>query len=158
MKKAMIVTLVLLISGFSASAYADCGMGHGKKFHGGYHSQGYHGQGYHGQGYMKSTLSAEDIEKMNAEREAFFKATGDIRREMYSKKLELRSMMVKKEVDMEKAAALQAEISKLKAAFDQEKLKHILAMQKINPDFGMGGCGKRMGPCMMRGSGCEFSR
>lgn len=116
--------------------------------------QGYGpGDGYgHGSCYMNN-LSEDEIKKAEEERKAFFKATEDLRQEIYAKELELKSEIAKKNTDIEKAKKTQTEISGLKAQFGQKRLEHMLNMKSINPKlirgFGGRGHGRMMNkPCM----------
>ncbi|MEJ2102202.1 MAG: periplasmic heavy metal sensor [Desulfobacterales bacterium] len=105
------------------------------------------GPGYGGQ------LSEDQVQKLYKEQSAFFEATRDLREQLYQKGLELRSELAKENPDANKAAALQKEISALRAEFDQKRLNHILNMKKINPEIGRS-FGRRyaiMGPGMMYG-------
>jgi zinc resistance-associated protein len=131
--KGVIAILVIGAVGvFSVNAFA--GRGRGPMGWGG----GQGGQGYGpcgGPGYA-SSLSAEDVEKLKEQRQAFFDATGDIRREKHQKRLSLRSELAKKDPDPAAAKALQQEISSLQAQLDEKRLDHLLEMKKINPDAG----------------------
>ena len=69
-------------------------------------------------------MSEEQIEKMETEREAFFKDTEPLRQKLYEKEMALRSEMVKENPDMGAARQLQGEISDLRAEFDQKRLEH----------------------------------
>ena len=147
MKKTVVMVLVVLMTGFAGIVYANQGMGMG------YGKAGY--GPHHGQGRMAAALSEEDQQKLNVERKAFFEATRDLRQEIYSKGLELRSELAKKDVDMNRAKAIQKDLSSLEASFDLKQLEHRVAMQKLFPELGMG-MGKGMGGHgrgMMRGQG-----
>jgi len=109
-----------------------------------------------------SDLSAEDMVKVKAERDAFFKATEDLRQSVYEKVMELKSVLAKKAADAEKAKAVQKEISALQAELDLKKIDHILQMKQIHPRLGQNcigrtGCGAGMGMgkgmCMGKGMG-----
>lgn len=104
-------------------------------------------------------LTSEDIEKVKKERTAFAESTRDLRQELKSKNLALKSELVKKEPNAESAMALQDEISKLSSQLDNERLKHILAVKKIAPYATMkclkGGKGG-MGGCKMSGKKSPF--
>jgi zinc resistance-associated protein len=155
-KKILMVTLIVVM-GFYGRAFAHSGMGYGHHYGWGYpmtqmHSRGYGGSGC---GYW-GELSEDQIQKLYKEHAAFFEATKDLRGRLYQKRLELRSELAKENPDTNKAAALQKEISELKAEFDQKRLNHFLNMKKINPDIGRGFGGRygMMGPGMMgRGHG-----
>ncbi len=72
------------------------------------------------------------------ERSAFFKATGDLRREIFQKHLELQSEMAKKNPDAARAGSIQKEISELDVRFGRERLEHRLRMKAIHPELGSG--------------------
>ena len=106
----------------------------------------YH-RGYGNPGFM-GNLSKEEITKLNEERSAFFKATQDLRQNIYQKRLELNSELAKKNPDSKKAGALQKELSGLQGQLDQKRTEQRIRMNKINPGFGhmgQGFRGKRMG-------------
>jgi hypothetical protein len=122
------------------------GMGSGCQGMGKYH------QGDPCSGCWKD-LSAQDVEKVKNERTAFHKATQDLRQEKKSKKLALKSELMKKEPNADAAMALQAEISKLSSQLDSEQLNHFLNVKKIAPYANMK-ClkwGKSDGSCMKKG-------
>jgi zinc resistance-associated protein len=151
--KIVTVLTVLTIMGFGAYAFADGGMGYGRH-HGGWNHHGseWQGDGYGspGYGYMMGNLSEEDIQKIDQQREAFFKSTEDLRQSIYQKRLALESEFAKKNPDAKNAANLQKEISDLSAQIDQKRVAHMIEMKKINPGLGSG----FMGPGMMgRGYG-----
>ena len=148
--KVILILTVIAIAGFGAYAFADWGMGydrHGLGMYGG-------GMGYGGQGYM-GNLSADEIGVLDQERAAFFKATKDLRQDIYAKELELRSELAKQNPDARNMADLQKEISELEAQLDQKRVEHVIKMKKINPDAGRGFMGRgnmrdgMMGPGMM---------
>jgi len=126
---ALIVLTVVAVVGFGTYAFADWGMGH--------HRYGW-GQ----------DLSDDDIEMLKKERESFFKTTEDLRQDIYTKELELKSELSKKSPDAEKAVKLQKDLSDLEAKIDQKRIGHMIKMKKINPNAGRG-----PGPGWGRGSG-----
>jgi Spy/CpxP family protein refolding chaperone len=135
--KAFIGLLVLAILGFGANAFAGWGMGCDQR------GSGYHGPGWHhdgrfgpGNGYRMDDLSDDEIEKLHRERKSFFKATQDLRQDIYAKELSLRSELAKKDLDTDKAQKLQKEISDLEAKMDQKRIDHMINMRKINPNAG----------------------
>jgi zinc resistance-associated protein len=129
----ILVAALLVLLGISGTVTAGQGTEYGR--HGWY-------SGYTGD------LSESDIKALNEERKAFFDSTRDLRQDIYSKELELRSELVKKTPDTKKATTLQAQISKLESEFDQKRLAHMLNMRKISPYAGMPGTGM-MGSEMM---------
>jgi Spy/CpxP family protein refolding chaperone len=79
------------------------------------------------------SLSEEQIENLQALRSAFQTATQDLRMELNSKKLALKSELAKKEPDAKSAKSLQKEISALNAELAQKRIEHVLEMKEINP-------------------------
>lgn len=151
MKKGIIgILAIAAIVALSVTAYAGRGMmGYGQGD--GQYMRGMGGHG-RGPGYMMGNLTEDEARKINAERDAFFKATEDLRQDIYAKELELNSELAKKNIDTEKAAKLQKEISELESKFDQKRLDHMINLKKLNPNmargFGMGmGGGYQQGFC-----------
>ena len=87
-----------------------------------------------------SNLTYEQVKQIDTQRKAFFDATADLKREIYQKRLELKSELAKKDPDAKKAAEIQTQLSTLESHFDQKRLEHMLKMKKINPNAGIG-CG-----------------
>ncbi len=160
MKKGILAVLVsAAVIALSVTAYAGKGMGYGP---GSGQCQGNRGvsggpghgrmMGYgHGSGNMMGNLTEDEANKINAQREEFFKATEELRQDIYAKEMELNSELAKKNIDTERAAKLQKEISELESKFDQKRLDHMIKMKQINPNMarglGMkGGC-PGGGPC-----------
>jgi len=141
--KIVTVLTVLTIMGFGAYAFAGGGMGYGRHHAGwDHHGSEWQDGGY---GYMMGNLSDEEIQKMDEQRETFFKSTEDLRQNIYQKGLALESEFAKKNPDAKNAAKLQKEISDLRAQIDQKRIAHMIEMKKINPGLGSG----YMGPGMM---------
>ena len=135
-KAPLIAAFILIV--MTAGASADMGRGQG------YRGQMQQGSAWHHGGYGApgwgafGNLSEEDTKKLDEERQAFFEATKDLRREVYQKRLELASEMAKQNPDPARAANVQKEISDTKARLAQKRLDHIFRVRKINPDLGMG--------------------
>ena len=79
-------------------------------------------------------LSDATVRKMNAEQEAFIKATEDLRQTIYEKELYLKAELVKKAPDTATALGFQKEISEAKGKFEQKMIEHIIRMKKIDLD------------------------
>jgi zinc resistance-associated protein len=128
---------LVAVAFIAAGSNAFAGKGMGKQDTG----QGYgnhHRKGNCAYGQMNADLTPEQREQMDAEREAFFNATKKDRQDLHAKRLELRAEMAKSDADIQKATALQKEVSALQADLGQKRLEHIMAMRKINPDAGRG--------------------
>jgi hypothetical protein len=79
-----------------------------------------------------SNLSDATIKKLNAEQEAFIKATEDLRQTIYEKELYLKAELVKKAPDTATALGFQKDISEAKGKFEQKMIEHIIRMKKID--------------------------
>ncbi len=100
-------------------------------------------------------VSQEQIERIEAQREAFFKETAPIRQRLYEKQMALRSELAKENPDAGAAKALQKETSELRSDLDQKRLEHRMEMKKIAPEIGRGykGAGPGYGHRGHRGGG-----
>lgn len=159
--KIFMVLAIVAVLGIAVTSFAGWGRGHGG--YGSHMGPGYGmhrgwadgPRGYGGRGYQ-SDLSAEDITRLDKERQAFFEATSDLRENLYQKELELRSELAKTEPDAKKAAGIQKEISNLESQFDQKRLEHRIKMRKDFPRSGYMGQGyghRGMGRGMQGGGG-----
>lgn len=164
--KSIVVALAVLgVLGFGTYAFSgwgmgygggygdDCGRGYGAdKGRGMHHGGGYgwrHGYGKDGgfggcpyglakRGGPAANLDEETVNKLDAERKAFFEETEDLRRSVYEKELALQSELVKEDTNIETASAIQKEISNLRAELDQKRLDHRIKMKQIAPEAGAG--------------------
>ena len=138
--KTLIVLTMVAIMGIGTTAFAGKGKGSARYAQSGQYGcdgsgyGGYH-RGYGNRGF-KGNLSEEEIAKLNEERSVFFKATQDLRQNIYQKRLELNSELAKKNPDSKKAKALQKELSGLQGKLDQKRIEQRIRMNKINPGFG----------------------
>lgn len=135
--KHLVIGIALLaIVALGAYAWAGPGGGWGRGCGGGY------GMG----GGAWQQLSEADAQKAAEERQAFFEATRELRRNLYQKQTELDSEMAKDTLDGARVSALQKEISDLGAELDQKWVSHRVRMKAIAPELGSGpgaGCGGR---------------
>jgi Spy/CpxP family protein refolding chaperone len=132
--KTIVILAAIVMVGLVANAYAGWGGGYGHMGRGWGH-MGWGGPGYDGD---YPNLTEEQIKAIEQERQAFFKETGELRQNLYAKELELRSELAKENVDVQKAASIQKDISKLEADLDQKRLEHIVKMKEVNPNAGRG--------------------
>jgi Spy/CpxP family protein refolding chaperone len=153
--KTVLILAAIITIGGGGYAYADWGPGYG------HHRWMHSGPGYRDWG----NLSEEQLQKLDDEREAFFKETEDLRIQLYQKSLELKSELANKNPDANKASEIQKALSNLNAQFAEKRLEHILKMKTAFPEAGMGYLGSygMMGPGMMGyhmkspwGSGREY--
>jgi zinc resistance-associated protein len=151
--KITVAAAIVGIVGFAATSFAGWGRGGGGYCWGqgaGWGQRGSAAPGYQG------NLNDQDIDKLNKERQAFFEDTRELREKVYQKELELRSEMAKQDPDVNKAVALQKEVSELEGQLDQKRVEQRIKMQKENPDFYAGrgyGRGYGYGP---RGPGMGY--
>jgi hypothetical protein len=101
-----------------------------------------------------ANLNKEDAEKVKAERDKFLKSTQSLRQEIMSKELLLQSELVKPVTDIQKAMALQKELSDFEAELDQKHLLHLFEIKKISPDAAAACMNKRRGGM---GGGCPMT-
>ena len=149
-RNTLIITgIALLVSIVAVSAFAhgpgwSRGQGYGNMMGSNFWGSG--GHGYSQEGYY-GNLSAEEIAKLDQQRSEFFKATEDIRQNLYAKELELRSELAKENPDTSKASKLQSDISKLQSNLDQKRLNYEIKARKSAPSYnrGPGGYGPMMG-------------
>ena len=154
MRTAIAGLVAVAVIAVGANAFAGKGMGCQNSERGCGGDGKHHRKGDCAYSQMNADLTPQQREQMEAERQAFFEATKQERQNLYAKRLELRAEMAKTEPDLNKASALQKEVSSLRGSLDQKRLGHIIAMRKINPDAGRGfmmedrdmGHGKGYGP------------
>jgi zinc resistance-associated protein len=148
MKKILAVVGILALAAVIAVPVLAQGPGYGK----GRYMQGFRGddQGSsprYGWGYKD--LTDEQRAQMDALQQKFFDETAQVRSQLLAKKGELNVLMNTSNPDLEKAKALQKEVSDLKAKMAQERINLYAETKKIDPDaqFGRGwGRGKGFGP------------
>jgi len=147
--KILAATVLVILINFSGYVFADQGSGYGRQGKGiRYEEDGCGGPGSgwnrHRMGSrgfdrgFRGNLSDEALKEVTKERDAFFEATGELRRQIRQKKLELRAELAKDTPDAGKAVQIQKDVSKLKADFDGQRIEHRLRMKKIHPDLGQG--------------------
>jgi len=162
MKRALtIIGIVVLVAAITIPVMAQGpGTGRGRMM------QGY-GPGEPGDcpryGARDDKLTDEQRTQLDKLHQKFFDETAAVRSQMAAKHSELMILMNTSNPDLEKAKALQKEISDLRGKMGQERIKQFAEERKINPDarFGMGwgrggmkgggpsgggmGCGRGMG-------------
>ena len=154
--KIIVVVAIIGIVGFAATSFAGWGRGWGGG--GNCWNQGgeWRERGSAAPG-SRGNLSDQDIDKLNQARQAFFEDTRELRETLNQKRLELRSEIAKQDPDVNKALALQKEVSDLQGRLDQKRIEQRIKMKQEHPDifagrnFGRGyGHGYGYGP---RGKG-----
>jgi hypothetical protein len=145
------ILAVITAVGFGSSALADqstTGTRYNQGMQGRQMGSGGHGmmgtgggRGMMGSGSRQGNMgnmSAEDMQKMQRENDAFLRDTEGLRQDLYNKDLELRNELSKQNRDDRKVANLQKEISQLETQFYRKRDEHMVKMQKINPNAGRG--------------------
>jgi zinc resistance-associated protein len=120
-------------------------------------------------GALDDKLTDEQKTQLDKLHQKFFDDTAAARSQMAAKQSELGILMNTSSPDLEKAKALQKEISDLRGKMGQERIKLFAEERKINPDarFGMGwgrggmkgggACAGGMGMGSGRGMGRGFA-
>ena len=86
-------------------------------------------------GAYGADLTDEQRAQLEEARKAYFDETRELRDQMRDKADALHDALGADAVDAEAAAALQADLSRIKAELDQKRLTHRIEMQKQFPDF-----------------------
>ena len=160
-RNTLIITgIALVVSIVAVSAFAQrprWGRGYGMMGPDGRGPGWHHRDGY-GRGGNYGTLSSEEMAKLDQQRTEFFKATENIRQNLYEKELALRSELAKENPDTAKALGLQNEISKLQSELDQKRLEFQIQARKDAPNFsrGYGRYGPMMGYGPRGGGYCRW--
>lgn len=101
-------------------------------------------------GWGLENLTEEQRSQMASLRQKHFDDTAQIRSQLWAKRAELKILMNTSNPDLEKARALQKEITDLQGKMAQERINLYGEAKKINPEVGFGkgwGRGKGFGPC-----------
>jgi zinc resistance-associated protein len=146
----MILGIVVLVGAVAVPVFA-WGPGWGW----GHHMRGYWGGGPGYAGTYRS-LTSEQRNQLDALNQKFYGEAADLRYQIWAKSSELDSILSSTSPDLEKAKALQKEISDLRAKLDEKELGYELEARKIVPQDQSGpgyaggyGYGYGRGPGMM---------
>jgi zinc resistance-associated protein len=125
---------LVLVAGLAVTVFAwgpDWGMGT--------HMMGYWGGGpAYGGSY--GTLTPDQRSRLDALNSKFYNETNSLQNEIWTKSAELNSVLNSPNPDLEKARALQKEISELQAKLNEKQLNYNLEARKVAPgDGGYGG-------------------
>jgi zinc resistance-associated protein len=156
--KGILILTVVAIFGITTLAFAGWGQGYGHMMGPDSWGPGMHsGNGYDQEGYYVN-LSADEIAKLDQQRSEYFKATENVRQNLYEKELALRSELAKEDPDTSKASTLQSDISKLQSTLDQERLNYEIKARKSAPNYNSGqrGYGTMMGYGPRGGGSCMW--
>ena len=133
---ATLIAISVIATG--ANAFAGKGMGNRDGSRGCNGCGTANGKGDCPYGRMNANLTDEQRAQIDAEREAYFEATKEQRQDIFTKHQALKAEIAKRQPDEKVVENIQKEISELQAGLDQKRLKHIMAIRKINPDAGRG--------------------
>ena len=105
-------------------------------------SRGNHMMGHWGGGPEYDRQHERDFGKLTEEQRSqleqldrkFYDETATLRNEFRAKSAELNAVLNSSNPDLEKAKALQGELSDLRAKLDEERLSYELEARKINPE------------------------
>nr|WP_320014405.1 periplasmic heavy metal sensor [uncultured Desulfobacter sp.] len=146
--KKIVIFGTILLTCFTAYAFAHSGSYHRSNGHGygmmDSHHRGGDGMmdGYHMGGHMWNDLSVEDKQKMHDQMNKFFSATQKLKSEFYQKRVELNQEYLKSEKDQAKIDALEKELFDLSSKIEKKHFDHTREMQKRfankAPDFNHG--------------------
>ena len=136
----LVILTVVTVLGFGAYAFADWGSGYGSRG-GGHMGRGHMGWGGPGYGYG-SDSNEDEYKKIDEERRAFFKATENLRQDIYEKELALEQELAKENPDAKKAGQLHKALADLETQFEQKQLEHQINIRKVNPRVGRGYMGR----------------
>jgi zinc resistance-associated protein len=130
---AMILGIVVLVGAVAVPVFA-WGPGWGW----GHHMMGYWGSG---PGYAGSyeNLTSEQRSQLDTLNSKFYDETAGLRNQVWTKNSQLDSILNRPNPDLEKAKALQKEISELRAKLDEKRLSYELEARKIAPQEQLGG-------------------
>jgi len=134
MKKMILTVLAIALLATSSLAFAQgwgrgAGMAYGP---GAWMGPGPYAPGYF-PGYWAASLNLtpEQIQKMQALREAYWKEIMPMQNELLSKRLELRGLWLQPNPDQDKILAKQKEINALREKLQEKATKHRLEMRRI---------------------------
>ena len=147
MKKLITVIGILLLVGAVAVPVMAWGPGRGW----GHPMMGCWGSGPEYERGDYGNLTSEQRSRLDTLERKFYEETKDLRDQVWTKSRELDSVLNSSNPDLDKAKALQKEISDLRAKLDEKTVTYELEARKIVPDqrldYGYGpGYGYHMGP------------
>ena len=153
-RKIIAILAVVALVGFGSYAFADRGGRYGDRGYGHGYGMDYgrhgSGMGYGHRGYRdyEGDLTRDEIRQLDEAHAAFYKDTEELRYKLDDKEVDLYRELASENLDKQKAAQLQKEISELRSKLDQKRLNHQIETRKIAPNAGRGwmrGYGSRGG-------------
>jgi zinc resistance-associated protein len=153
MKRITTIIGILILAGAVAVPVMAWGPGWGR----GHHMMGYWGSGPEYERGDYGNLTSEQKSGLDALDRKFYEETRELRDQIWTKSRELDSVLNSSNPDLDKAKALQKEISDVRAKLDEKKMEYDLEARKISTDsqygsgYGRGYGGPMMGYGMGRG-------
>jgi zinc resistance-associated protein len=138
MKRLIGIVAIVLLVGAIAVPLMAYGPGGGR---GGYMMSGRDGNTNYGpsnRGY-NDNLTTEQREQLDALNKKFFDETAQLRNDLWTKGTELDNVLNAADPDMEKAKAIQSEMSDIQAKLAEKRVEFQVEAQKINPNARYGG-------------------
>ena len=129
--------IVLFVSIATVSAYAH-GPGWGM-------GRGYHMMDSWARGGGYGNLTDEQRNEMSRLDRKYFDQTTDMRNKLYTKESELQTILNSPNPDVDKAKAVQKEISDLRSQLDEKRIEYDIEARKAAPDATYGYYGHHMG-------------
>jgi len=149
MKRLFSIAAVILLVGVIAVPLMAQGPGGGK---GGSRIYGGRGDCEYGPRGGYDNFTAEQREQLDALHKKFYDETVQLRKDLRDKRIELHDLLDTENPDVEKAKAIQSEISTIQAKMAQKRVEFMVEKRKIAPDAGYGrGFGRHMGFAQSRG-------
>lgn len=133
MKRLIGIVAIVFLVGAIAVPLMAYGPGDGR---GGYMMSGRDGNtnyGPYNRGY-NDNLTTEQREQLDALNKKFFDETTQLRNDIWDKRTELDNVLNTTNPDMEKAKAIQNEISDIQAKLAEKRIEFQVEAQKINPN------------------------
>jgi len=153
-KKCILAVTAVICTVFFMISQADAQFGKGR----GGRGQGM-GTGFNCNLPESLNLTPDQTAGINSLHAKFFKETTDIRTGIFSKKQEMKALMLEKSPDVEKAKSIQTELSALKSRIAQKTLEYQFEARKLLTPEQIAqlppGCTMGFGP-MGGGRGCGF--
>jgi zinc resistance-associated protein len=140
--------IALLVSIAAVSAFAHgpgWGWGHGQHMMDSWNRGGAYGN-----------LTDEQRNELSRLDRKYFNETADLRNKLWTKESELQTILNSPNPDIDKAKAVQKEISDLRAKLDEKRIEYETDVRKVAPDTAYGYYGHHMGgygPMMGYGPG-----
>ena len=129
--------IALLVSIAAVSAFAH-GPGRGW-------GRGYHMMDSWNRGGAYGNLTEEQRNELSRLDRKYFDETADLRNKLWTKESELQTILNSQNPEIDKAKAVQKEISELRSKLDEKRIEYETEARKVAPDDTYGHYGQHMG-------------